>query len=164
MLEKHASCSRPPAARETLEPKGRWIDDRAGAGDEIGYQTAGGGTDAEAVAGKSAREIETRQRLNRRDHGNRVGRDVDQPRPSLHDRNILEHGKGQRQVGFSLVEDRIVRGGIEHADGFERRWVVQRPVSGNVPLLDEAPPGNRRNSRKWSGVIGVTLALRRATV
>src|SRR5271155_4292320 len=125
MLEKHASCSRPPAARETLEPKGRRIDDRAGARDEIGYQTAGGGPDAETVAGKSARDTETRQRLNRRDHGNRFGRDVYQPRPSLHDRDILEHGKGPRQVRLSLVEDRIVRGGIEHADGFERRWTVQ---------------------------------------
>src|SRR5271155_3570426 len=98
MLEKHASCSRPPAARETLEPKGRRIDDRAGASDEIGDQTAGGGPDAKTVAGKSAREIKTRQCLHGRDYGNRVWRDVDQPRPSLDDRDILEHGKGPRQV------------------------------------------------------------------
>ena len=133
-----ARCASLRSSRQAFEAERARIDDRIVARNHIGNQAAGAGTYAEAVAGKSARQVKTGQPFNRRDHRHGVGRHVNQPGPALGDRRVFEGRKIADEIGSALGQDRLRRLRIKNSDSLERRWRIQRPAARNIPFFDEA--------------------------
>src|SRR5690606_23228467 len=123
---------------ETAEAERGWVDDRSVAGDDVGHEPAGAGTDAEAMAGEAGRHVESRQRIDRRDYRHLVGGDIDHAGPAFDDRRAGKEWEGGRQVAMRLVEDLRRRRRIEHTHLLERRGAVEGPAPRRPPLLDEA--------------------------
>src|ERR1700730_7035593 len=126
------------AVGEAREPKGCGVDQGRIAGDHVGHQLAGARSDAEAVAGKPSRDKESRQALDRRDHRDRVGHDVDHAAPAFRNDRVAEHREGLGGGVARAIDDEAVGFGIKYPHRLERRSLVQTPTPRHAPFLDPA--------------------------
>src|SRR5215467_1431123 len=126
------------AVTKPRQPEWRRIDQGRVARDHVGDELAGPGPDAEAVAGKTGGDEEAGQALDRRDHRYRIGHHIDHAAPALRHFRVAEQRKGLGDSAARAIYDEPVGLGIEDADGFEGRFLVQSPTAGHAPFLDPA--------------------------
>jgi hypothetical protein len=148
------------AVGEAREAEWGRIDQSRVAGDHIGDELAGPGADAKAVAGKAVAMKKPGMRSTGEITGIASGITSIIP-PQLSATSVLRNsGKASGESGARAVDDKTIGSRVEHADGLERRSLVQPPVPRQTPFCHMFPrptslPASRPAKRSK---IGETIA------